>query len=201
MIKNWFLLCFFITYLFVLPVIVFTQPSEAESAEQEQALEGSEPSEEPKPLPVGFMNIFLGMDLDTVKNELLNNNWFDYKGPPDVTMLNTPDLSLIECDGRAFVEKAYFQFHKEKLFIITIVLNQQRIDFYTMHTAFEEKYGKAFLVNPTGAYWENETVNISVEKPVRVKYMDKVAMEAMEAGRVEIEDRDLQNKYLFLELF
>jgi len=147
------------------------------------------------------MNIILGMEINDVKEELKENSYFNYRGDPDVSMLMTRNQQLIECSGFSFIEKAYFQFFEGKLFIITLVLNMERIDFYTMHTNFEEKYNKPIRIDPKGAYWENAEVNLYLEKPLTVKYMDRKVLEQLAAERKEVEDRSGKIKEDFLNLF
>ncbi len=152
-------------------------------------------------LPDGFMSITLGMDINSVKEELKENSYFNYRGDPDVSMLMTRNQQLIECSGFSFIEKAYFQFYEGKLFIITLVLNKDRIDYYTMYISFEKKYNKAARIDPKGAYWENSQVNLSLEKPLTIKYMDRTVLEKLASERKEVEDRSGKIKDDFLNLF
>ena len=147
------------------------------------------------------MGIKLGMDIESVKAELDANPYFDFRGDPDVSMLLTPNRQLIECSGFSFVSKGYFQFYEDKLIIITLELDRQRLDFYTMHTSFTAKYGRASRIDPDGAYWENESVMLNIEKPLSVKYMDKKTLESIAAGRQETERRGSRSKEEFLDLF
>jgi len=152
-------------------------------------------------LPAGFMNITLGMDLSSVKKELESNSWFDYRGDPDVSMLMNEQQQLIECIGYSFISKGYFQFYKDRLFIITLVLDMEKLDYYTMHTMLESKYGKAARIDPQGVYWDNSGVNFYLEKPLSLKYMDKKVLDEISAGRKEIEDKGKRIKEEFLQLF
>lgn len=152
-------------------------------------------------LPDGFMGIRLGMGLDEVKKELGESPYFNYRGDPDVSMLMVPNRQLIECSGYSFVRKGYFQFQDERLIIITIELDRVRLDFFTMHASLERKYGKASRIDPSGAYWDNGTVMLNLEKPLSVKYMDKITLERMAAGQKEVEERVKTIREEFLELF
>jgi len=152
-------------------------------------------------LPAGFMDIILGMDIDDVKEKLKDNSYFNYRGDPDVSMLMTRNQQLIECSGFSFIERGYFQFYEGKLFILTLVLNTERIDFYTMHTNFEEKYNKPTRIDPKGAYWENSEINLYLEKPLSVKYMDRKVLDKLASERKEVEDRSGKIKEEFLNLF
>ena len=152
-------------------------------------------------LPSGFMNITLGMDIDSVKKELETNSWFDYRGDPDVSMLMNGKQQLIECRGYSFISKGYFQFYNDRLFIITLVFDLERLDFYTMHSILESKYGKASRIDPNGAYWVSSAVNFHLEKPLSLKYMDKKTLAEISEGRKEIEDKGKRIKEEFLNLF
>ncbi|MDX9800016.1 MAG: hypothetical protein RBT69_01620 [Spirochaetia bacterium] len=152
-------------------------------------------------LPAGYMNITLGMSLEEVKKALSDNSYFDYRGDPDVSMLASPNQQLIESSGYSFIEKGYFQFNNKILFIMTLVFNRERLDFYTMHMLLEEKYGKADRLDPKGAYWENSSVALSLEKPLSIKYMDKNILEEITKERKDIEERGSINKEEFLKLF
>jgi len=161
----------------------------------------AEVSAEAGELPSGFMNITLGMDIESVKKELESNSWFDYRGEPDVSMLMSGQQQLIESRGYSFISKGYFQFYNERLFIITLVFDSERLDFYTMHSMLESKYGKASRIDPNGAYWDSNTVNFHLEKPLSLKYMDKKALDEISEGRKEIEDKGKRIKEEFLKLF
>ena len=188
-------LVLFICFFSIFPVFAQEKSSGGSSGSKI-----SPKTEEPK-LPNGFMNITLGMDINDVKEKLKGNSYFNYRGDPDVSMLMTRNQQLIECSGFSFIEKAYFQFFEGKLFIITLVLNMERIDFYTMYTSFEEKYNKAERVDPKGAYWENRDINLYLEKPLTVKYMDKKVLDRLASERKEVENRNSKIKEDFLNLF
>ncbi|MCL2293385.1 MAG: hypothetical protein FWC36_00735 [Spirochaetes bacterium] len=152
-------------------------------------------------LPTGFMNINLGMSMAEVRQELAENPYFDYRGEPDVSMLLTRNQHLIETAGRSFIRKAYFQFYEDRLFIITLVLNPERIDFFTMYTNFEERFDRPIRIDPSGAFWENNEVSLSIERPVTIKYMDRRVLDRLAAERREVEDRSRRIKEEFLNLF
>ena len=124
-------------------------------------------------LPSGFMNISLGLSMENLENALKENSYFDYRGKPDVDMRITRDRTLIECSGFSYVKKGYFQFYNEKLIVITIVLDEKELDYYSFYTNFEDKYGKPHHLNPEGVYWENDNTAMALEKPLSVKYTDR----------------------------
>lgn len=129
------------------------------------------------PLPFGYNEIKLGMDLDTVKKTLYADPNFNYRGDPDVTMLPQDKQYFIECDGNVFIDRAFFQFEDEKLYIIIIMMNQEMIDHYSIYSAFVKKYGLPDSLDPSSAQWKDDKVIISLERPLTLKYMDKEVFE------------------------
>lgn len=166
-------------------VILFSVPSL--SAQEE------EPSYED--LPMGFSGLTMGREMEEIKDLLTENFYFDYQGDPDVSMLMNPDTSIIECDGRNFIERAYFQFYRNKLYTITLVLNRKETDYYTMMTTFEKKYGPFKYLKPEETVWENEIMRISIEKPLTVKYIDLTVFNQLkEEGELDEAFSDTQRK-------
>jgi hypothetical protein len=148
-----------------------------------------------------FRGIKLGMEMETVKKILAEDPLFNYRGEPDVTF--TPDRkeTIIECSGNSYVTRAYFQFHENRVFIITIVLNQDTLDYYTMFTSLVKKYGNPATLNPDEAVWLFESSRLQLEKPLEVKYIaTKVFDSLIEAGKAEAAAEDMARD-TFLEEF
>lgn len=129
-------------------------------------------------LPDGYRNIKLGMSLDETKEELLKNADFGYHGDRDVSLIPGNNRVLIETDseyghGSSFLKRCWFQFSEDKLYIITININRERMDYYSIFTKLSEKYGKPSKLSPETATWENDDVIMSLEKPLTLKYLDK----------------------------
>ena len=122
-------------------------------------------------LPRGFHGIELGMELEQVKELLLKDQLFYYRGDPDVSFLPLPRQTLIECPGNTYISRGYFQFEQEKLFIMILALNIKEVDYFSMFTALSEKYGRATYLDPSGAVWSSEEIRLSLEKPLTVKYI------------------------------
>jgi len=123
-------------------------------------------------IPKGFHDFIFGDSLETVKDKLKIDSFFAYRGDPDVSMMLTPDKSIIDTAGSGFIKRAYFIFFEEKLYQITLVMDLEKIDFYTFQTRFTSKYGNPDSLDPTGMIWENSTNRISLEYPLSVKYVD-----------------------------
>ncbi len=158
-------------------------------------------SEEYEPLPKGFRSITLGMEMDAVKEALTDDSYFLYKGEPDVSLLPGPDQSIIDCEGFRFISDASFQFYEEALYIITINLNTDELDYFSIYTALTEKYGPPVSLDPEQVIWENDSVRFSLERPLTVKYIDwNIFSELREEAGIEETYRETSRKD-FIELF
>lgn len=137
-------------------------------------------------IPSGYRDITLGMDLAMVKELLISDPYFLFRGDPDVSMLERPNTSLIECRGASFIDRAFFQFYNERLYIIILVLNRDRIDHFGIYTALTEKYGKPNTFSPQKAAWISDVTEMSLERPLSLKYVDKRVFEELrDMGRAE----------------
>lgn len=123
-------------------------------------------------LPMGFRGITLGLSLEEAKIAIKEDGYFDYRGDPDVSMLLTDNRSIIESKGKFYIESGYFQFYNEVLYTITLVLDTKKMDYYSMFTTLNNKYGKYKSLSPSRVLWENDKVRITLEKPLTVKYVD-----------------------------
>ena len=126
-----------------------------------------------EPYPQGFRSIVLGMELEQVKEELMEDTYFNYRGDPDVSLLPEPNRTMVQAEGVVFILRGYFQFYEDILYIITLELNGDQVDYFSMYTTLVEKYGEPGALDNTKAIWEDETVRLSLEKPLMVKYIKK----------------------------
>lgn len=154
-----------------------------------------------QPAPQGYRKILLGMSLAEVKSALLEDNHFNYRGDPDVSFLPLRDQNLIECEGKGFIDRAYFQFLDEKLYIIILQLNQEKLDYFTLFADFSEKYGLPQSLDPQNARWEWDQIRLALEKPLTVKYVAiKVFNDLKDKSQAEDDLLDL-SRGRFLEDF
>ncbi|MCR4578911.1 MAG: hypothetical protein K5681_01045 [Treponema sp.] len=128
-------------------------------------------------LPNGYKDIILGMNLEETKDALVKDPDFGYHGDRDVSLLPGGTRELIETDARTghgsnFLEQCYFQFFMDELYIITININPQRMDYYSIFTKLTEKYGQPDSFDPNSASWKNDDVTMSLERPLTLKYID-----------------------------
>jgi hypothetical protein len=148
-----------------------------------------------------FRGIQIGMPIEQVKDLLKKDSYFNYRGDPDVYFLPAREQTLIECSGNSFIKRAYFQFVDRKLFAMILDLYEDKVDFYTLLSSFQEKYGPYVSFTPLAVTWEKNNVRLSLEKPLTVKYIDIAVFnrlkEAGIAGHTE-EEKVLKD---FLEEF
>jgi hypothetical protein len=154
-----------------------------------------------EPLAKGFNNILLGMGMEAVKEELKRDPNFRFRGDPDVSMMRTPNTSLIECRGYYYVERASFQFIDDSLYTITIILEAKKMGHYAMFTALSEKYGEPDSLSPEKSIWENDELIISLERPLRVKYMAKEILEELMREQRKKKSVETISRERFLEQF
>jgi hypothetical protein len=151
--------------------------------------------------PRGFRGLALGMGLEQVKERLAADALFGYRGDPDVSLLPTPQQTLIECTGASWVRRAFFQFHESRLFSIILVLDDRRLDYYTLFDTLTRKYGGSTRLDPSEAVWEFPGLRLSLERPLSVKYLDSGVFAALrEQGRAG-EALSEVSKKMFLEEF
>ncbi len=152
-------------------------------------------------LPRGFGDLELGLELEQLKERLIADPSFQYRGDPEVSLVPRERQHLVETRGGPFVEHGVFQFHENRLFTITLNLNRERLDFYTLYTTLRERYGEPDRVDPSQMIWEDEEVRMSLERPLTVKYLDVPVFQQRrrEAGVRDSIRRQLRHE--FLELF
>ncbi len=161
----------FLIVLLSISVVVFCQSELSADPEEPDTVEDIT-EETGTPVPDGFNEIFLGMEMDTVKDKLKADSNFNFRGDPDVSLLLSPNESLIECTGFSYVDRAFFQFYDKKLYIIILMINKEKMDHYSIYTSFIEKYGEPASLSPSKIIWESDDFRFSLERPLNIKYVD-----------------------------
>jgi len=153
------------------------------------AQEGTAPaeSEEEGGLPRQFRQLSLGMSLDDLKNGLIEDSLFLFRGDRDVSFLPAREQSLVETTGVSFIRRAFFQLRDGNVFIMAFTLNTAIVDHYSIFTRFVEQYGEPSYLDPRVAVWETEETRIAIERPLTVKYIDRVVFNDVleESGLIE----------------
>ena len=143
------------------------------SAPGQAAAAAAKPGEDKGPsIPRGFRGIELGMGRDEVVAALKKDPVYAFRGPEDVTLLPSPNQSLIDVSGLSFVKRAFFQFYDGKLWVMILTLNPDKIDHYSIYTSLAAKYGEPGLLDPKEARWEDGETRVALERPLSLRYMD-----------------------------
>lgn len=140
----------------------------------------------PKPLPSEYRSISLGMPIESVKEALLADSLYGYRGERDVSLLPTENRVLIESAGLSFLSRSWFQFYEGNLYTMTFKLDDDRVDFYSVFKSLQDKYGEPTSLDPEKIVWKDDSVTLSLERPLVLKYIDtQVFKRIQEASLVE----------------
>lgn len=123
-------------------------------------------------LPKGYRSVQLGMSFEEVESELKKEYIFGYRGERDVSLLPTENRILIETEGSSFLDRCWFQFYNNTLFTIIINFNTEQMDYYSLFSTLQKKYGEPNSLSPEKTIWENSSLRVSLERPVSIKYID-----------------------------
>ncbi len=182
----------------LLSVLIFSQAFYAQNTRNVQNALSSQDSQNPqnsqvaqnvqesgKSFAKGFGGVELGMTVDEAKNALRSNSDFGYHGERDVSLLPGENRILIETDavsghGFSFLERCWFQFYQDRLYIITINVNREKMDHFSIFDSLCKKYGNPDSLSPEKSVWENENYSMSLERPLTLKYVDKKTFESLQ---------------------
>ena len=157
-------------------------------------------------LPDGYGDVHLGMSLDETKQQLLKNPDFGYSGDRDVSLLPGDARVLIETNeaggrGSSYLKQCWFQFYNEQLYIITVNLNTQKTDYYSMFTTLCKKYGEPESLDPQKAVWRSKEITMQLEKPLSIKYIDNETFDMLKNAATVEKSYEEKNAQAFLEEF
>ena len=149
-------------------------------------------------LPRQFRELSLGMSLDDLKTSLLRDDYFLFRGDRDVSFLPAREQSLVETTGASFIRRAFFQLRDGEVYIMAFTLNTEIIDHYSVFTQFTEKYGQPSYLDPRMAVWETDETRVAIERPLTVKYIDRVVFNDIlnESGLIESGQVRLRQDFL-----
>jgi hypothetical protein len=170
---------------------------------QESPAAGEPPAQRaaPRSLPREFSGISLGEGLASVKEKLTGNTYFFFRGDPDVSFLPLKTQTLIDCEGTGYIRRALFQFSPEKLYIMTLYFNPERMDYFSLFTSLSEKYGLPEIITPEGAVWKSGATRLALEKPLALKYIDEETFAAMRAANEGAKSLQETSRRGFLDSF
>lgn len=154
-------------------------------------------------LPSGYGNVKLGMDVDSVKKALKSVPDFGYRGERDVSLAPSNSEVIIETDASrlsaSFFDRCWFQFYEKNLYIITLNLNPARIDYGSVFKKLCEKYGNPDVLNPDKSVWQSDSVILSLEKPLALKYVDAAQFKKLQDSSNVEKSESEKSRYKFLE--
>ncbi|MCL2805617.1 MAG: hypothetical protein FWD26_06735 [Treponema sp.] len=152
-------------------------------------------------LPRQFREFTLGMQLEDLKTSLLRDGYFNFRGDRDVSFLPQREQSLVETTGSTFIKRAFFQLRDGNVFIMSFTLNTDIIDHYSVFMQFTGKYGQPAYLDPRSAIWETENTRIAIERPLTVKYIDKIVFNDIVNESGLVESGHVQMRQDFLDEF
>jgi hypothetical protein len=152
-------------------------------------------------LPRKFRQLSLGMNLDDLKEALIKDDYFHFRGDRDVSFLPVREQSLVETTGSSFIKRAFFQLRDGSVFIMAFTLNTEIIDHYSVFNQFTDKYGEPTYLDPKISVWETDETRISIERPLTVKYIDKTVFNDIINESGLIESGQVQRRQGFINEF
>jgi hypothetical protein len=152
-------------------------------------------------LPRRFRTLALGMSMDALKENLLKDDLFNFRGDRDVSFLPAREQSLVETTGSSFIKRAFFQLRDGAVFIMAFSLNTEIMDHYSVFTQLVERYGEPSYLDPREAVWETTDTRIAVERPLTVKYIDKTVFNDIVSESGLIESGQVRRRQEFLNEF
>ncbi len=182
----------------LIPVLLLVVLQHNISAQSFSAPADPAPAATSGTLPLSYRSFSLGMGLDELKQALAADSLFTFRGDRDVSFLPMSEQTLVETTGLSFIKRAFFQLKDGKVFIMAFTLNTDLMDHYSVFTTLAEKYGEPAELNPREAVWRSETVRLSIERPLTVKYIDlRVFNSLVEASTVkESKESVLRKEFL-----
>ena len=143
-------------------------------------------SSDPPTLLRGFRDLQLGLSFSEAQAVLRRDSAFNYRGPEDVSLRLSDSRTVIDSPGRGFVDRVLLQFFDESLYIITLYLNRDRLDYFQVFNRMSARYGTPTELNPQMTRWEDAATRITVERPLQVQYLDLATFERVrDSARIE----------------
>jgi hypothetical protein len=152
-------------------------------------------------LPRSFRGLKLGMSLEALKAALAADELFVFRGDRDVSLLPQEDQTLIETTGLSFIRRAFFQLKDDALFMMAFNLDLDKVDHYSVFSAFVADYGEPASLDPSQAVWISADTRISIERPLTVKYLDRAAFDALAQDSRVKESREAVLRKEFIDAF
>ena len=78
---------------------------------------------------------------------------------------------------------------------MTFKLDSDRVDFYSVFRALQDKYGEPTSLDPEKIVWKDDNVTLSLERPLVLKFIDtQVFAEIQNTSKVNKNTEELTRK-------
>lgn len=158
-------LALLIAWVWSTPVSAQIVPADEQTDEQPRSQFTTE-------LERGYRRIRLGSPFSVVQDRLSEDVNFSYRGDPDVSLSLSDSQQVIDSRGRGYIERGLFQFHEDRLYVITLYLDRRRLDYFQLLNRLQERYGPPQDLDPRRTVWEDGRTRIELERPLTVRYLD-----------------------------
>lgn len=154
-----------------------------------------------EPLQRGFGAIQLGITQDQADALLMDDPNFLYRGQPDVSIALTRNEPVIDTRGAGFVARGLLQFNDDQLYILTLYLNQQQLDYFVLFEQLRERYGDPQDLDPQRSLWDDGRTRIELERPLTIRYIDLNVFEQRRQERRTLRAAQSVSREEFLQNF
>ncbi len=160
-------------------VLNMVYPSVVYSADDTLPTNDTQSTDDTTPLANGFFNVELGFTFDEVVAILQNEPLLVVLEEPEIFVVPESEQKVIRADGvkddatgYRFIQEAFFQFNDDdRLVVLSMSLNTNSIDYFSLFELHNKKYGNANVITPNKAQWNNESTTLIIERPLTVKYI------------------------------
>ena len=192
---------FFLLWIFIMFPLLSLQTQETFDFVIPGPTRRSLAPENPEPLPRQFRSLSLGSGLEDLRSALIRDELFHFRGDRDVSFLPVREETLVETSGLSFIRRAYFQLSEGAVYIMSFSLDTRLMDHYSVFTSFVKKYGEPVSLSPGEAVWESPETRVSIERPLTIKYLDKIVFNRLVEESKTAEKYELLRREEFLADF
>lgn len=119
----------------------------------------------------GFMGLAIGMTRDQVIAAAEQNDLIVVPKNRDVEFFPVEKRKILTFSVKPEVPFIYMQFVDNILYAMTVIFDEEYVDYYTIVKRLEEKYGPYTALSPEWREWQIDDVTVKAEKPAVVKYI------------------------------
>ena len=167
-----------------------TQSSADQAANADQAADADQATNAAaRRLRNGFGTLTLGGSLTDITQRLNESPFFAFDEAVDVSTVPLSQNTLVSVTGPDYIEQGFLQFDDDALISVQLILNRRRIDHFSVYTILTEKYGPPTSLTPQRAIWSSNAVQIAIERPLTVTYIDMGYFDSQRQEQQDTEQR------------